>query len=149
MRGVRSLPPCDLVTAGFPCQDLSQCGLTKGIYGRSSSVVREVVRLLESASQRPEWVLFENVPFMLKLHRGKAIAFLTRELERLGYHWAYRTVNSLGFGVPQRRLRVVLLASRAQNPCNVLFADDSRVEHVALAKEAFGFYWTEGLPGLG
>ncbi len=112
VRAIQELPECDLIAAGFPCQDLSQCGKTNGISGRHSSLVREVFRLVETANRRPEWILLENVPFMLKLDGGRALAFITNELQRLGYRWAYRTVNAMAFGVPQRRLRVVLLAAR-------------------------------------
>src|ERR1700693_1503819 len=47
IRTIRELPECDLIGAGFPCQDLSQCGKTAGIQGRNSSLVTEVFRLIE------------------------------------------------------------------------------------------------------
>src|SRR5205807_2521870 len=94
----------DIVTAGFPCQDLSQAGRTSGISGQNSRLVWEVFRLIEQ--RLPRFVLFENVPFMLKLHRGKAISRIVTRLERLGYHWAYRVVDAQAFGVPQRRPRI-------------------------------------------
>lgn len=142
------LPKCDLVTAGFPCQDLSQCGQTKGIAGSQSSLVNEVFRLVENSSNPPEWLLFENVPFMLRLDRGKAISDIVSSLENLGYSWAYRTVNAQAFGVPQRRLRVVLLASLNHKPQDVLLCDSFDVPTPAKSS-AFGFYWTEGNRGLG
>ena len=40
-------PDSDLLTAGFPCTDLSQAGLTKGFAGSNSSLIRDVFRLLE------------------------------------------------------------------------------------------------------
>src|SRR5690349_11093009 len=43
------LPDCDLVTAGFPCQDLSQAGRTAGIEGSQSGLVQHVFRLLDDA----------------------------------------------------------------------------------------------------
>ena len=55
----------NLVVAGFPCQDLSQAGLTKGLGGLQSSLVDHVFRLLK-VSDVP-WVVLENVPFMLQL----------------------------------------------------------------------------------
>jgi DNA (cytosine-5)-methyltransferase 1 len=48
--------------------------------------------------------------------------YLTQALEDLGYRWAYRVVDARSFGVPQRRLRVLLVASTSENPCDVLFA---------------------------
>ena len=45
---------------------------------------------------------------------------LIAEIEELGYSWAYRVVDIRSFGLPQRRQRVVIVASRSENPCNVL-----------------------------
>jgi DNA (cytosine-5)-methyltransferase 1 len=145
---LRSLPDVDLVTAGFPCQDLSQAGRTLGIRGSRSGLVGQVFRLLETAD--PCWLLLENVPFMLQLDRGRAMQHLTTELGRLGFRWAYRVVDARSFGMPQRRQRVLLLASRDCDPRPVLFADDAgepmERDPVGLA---CGFYWTEGIRGLG
>ena len=48
-----------------------------------------------------------------------------REIEDLGYRWAYRVIDSRFTGVPQRRRRVILLASPTEDPRSVLFADDA------------------------
>ncbi|MCC6998052.1 MAG: DNA (cytosine-5-)-methyltransferase [Deltaproteobacteria bacterium] len=139
----------DLLTAGFPCQDLSQAGKTVGIEGTRSGLVGEVFRLLR---RRPTpWVLLENVPFMLQLSRGRAMEVIVASLEHLGYRWAYRVVTTQAFGLPQRRERVYLLASLHGDPREVLFADEAGEppppEHSW--KVANGFYWTEGVRGLG
>src|SRR5690606_20414386 len=60
-----------LLTAGFPCQDLSQAGRTAGIGGRNSGLVSHIFRLLEH--RRVPWLLLENVSFMLRLARGNAM----------------------------------------------------------------------------
>ncbi len=100
----KSLPTgIDIVTAGFPCQDLSQAGRTAGINGGKSGLVDHVFRLLDR--DRPQWVLLENVSFMLRLDRGSAMERLVEEFEQRKYRWAYRVVNSLSF-LPHRRERV-------------------------------------------
>lgn len=145
---LRSLPHVDVVTAGFPCQDLSQAGRMAGIAGERSGLVGEIFRLLEKA--QPRWLVLENVRNMLVLDQGRAMRFLIDALEGLGYRWAYRLVDSRSSGVPQRRQRVILIASRDDDPRTVLFADDAgepEAEHLELG--AHGFYWTEGLTGLG
>lgn len=146
---LRRLPKqTELLTAGFPCQDLSQAGKTAGISGARSGLVGEVFRLLES--QKVPWVLLENVPFMLQLGGGQALDLIVAELERLGYRWAYRVLDSRAFGVPQRRQRVFLLASRVGDPRDYLLTDDEGVPpELAPEGRAFGFYWTEGVRGLG
>ncbi|MGL4464000.1 MAG: DNA cytosine methyltransferase [Planctomycetia bacterium] len=149
VRRIATLVDCDLVAAGFPCQDLSQCGRTQGIDGEQSSLVREVFRLVENATRQPEWILLENVPFMLRLDRGRAMKLISSELTRLGYRWCYRTIDARAFGLPQRRLRVVLMASLSHNPLDILFADDEVEPPACSVGESYGFYWTEGSRGLG
>jgi DNA (cytosine-5)-methyltransferase 1 len=149
VRTQRKLPGnTDVVTAGFPCQDLSQAGATAGIFGSQSGLVWEVFRLLESC--RPRFALFENVPFMLRLHRGRAISLLVENLERMGFSWAYRTVDVRSFGIPHRRPRVFLLAARDEDPRSILFCDNAR-EIATEPRHAgsYGFYWTEGNRGIG
>ncbi len=138
----------DLVTAGFPCQDLSQAGQTRGMSGQQSSLVEHVFRLLRMHDV--PWVLLENVSFMLQLNRGAAMRFIADQLEDLGYRWAYRVVDTRAFGLPQRRERVFLLASKVSDPATILF-DGNETPHEQLARRrtACGFYWTEGLRGLG
>ena len=153
IRTLRHLPAgTELLTAGFPCQDLSQAGQTRGIRGNRSGLVHEVFRLI--ASDKVPWVLLENVSFMLRLDRGRAMSVLVDEFERLGYAWAYRVVDSRAFGLPQRRQRVLFLASRDCDPRTVLLADDQGVPERENDRHwdrsvACGFYWTEGTRGLG
>lgn len=151
VRELEALPECELVAAGFPCQDLSQAGRTAGIAGDRSGLVDHVFRLVSDPQRSPRWLLLENVPFMLQLERGSAMRYLTDSLSGLGYRWAYRIVDSRAFGVPQRRRRVVLLASRTEDPRGVLFTDEAGpvVEEREPHGRACGFYWTEGVRGLG
>jgi DNA (cytosine-5)-methyltransferase 1 len=143
-------PEVDIIAAGFPCQDLSQAGGTAGIGGQNSGLVTSLLKLLSMRPDSPKWVLLENVPFMLRLDQGKAMAFLTERLGKLGFRWAYRVIDARSFGIPQRRQRVVLLASRIEDPRPVLFADDAPgPDRAKRPRTPCGFYWTEGNTGLG
>jgi DNA (cytosine-5)-methyltransferase 1 len=88
---------------------------------------------------------------MLRLDGGNAMAYLTRRLEELGFMWAYRVVDTRAFGLPQRRRRVFILSSRTEDPRAVLFSDDvgEPPEDNRFQPGSFGFYWTEGIRGLG
>lgn len=150
IRKLGAFPKVDLIAAGFPCQDLSQAGRTAGIVGKQSGLIGEVFKRLRPRANGPRWLLLENVPFMLQLQRGKAMRYLVDELEGLGFSWAYRVVNARAFGIPQRRQRVLLLASRTEDPRPVLFGCDAGEESPLFSKDRLcGFYWTEGLRGLG
>lgn len=142
-------PSSNLLTAGFPCTDLSQAGRTQGFAGGRSSLIRETVELLR---RRPfQSVLIENVPNWRHLHSGQYMAEVLTALESLGYRWAYRTIDSLAFGIPQRRQRIFVFATLTGDPRRVLFHGDETPIEVAkpLHEAAHGFYWTEGNRGLG
>lgn len=147
IRGLDSLPQVDVVTAGFPCTDLSQVGRTAGIDGSESGLVREAFRLIHKTP--PTWVVLENVPNMLSLGGGAAMSFIADWLDEHGWNWAYRTVDSQHFGLRQRRRRVFLVASRTEDPRAVLFAHEAGAPTPRASHKAYGFYWTEGNRGIG
>jgi DNA (cytosine-5)-methyltransferase 1 len=150
VRTLRSLPKVDAVVAGFPCQNLSLAGNNHGIFGSESGLISEVFRLISRRRAPVRWLILENVPFMLWQKKGHAIRHITDELDRLGFRWAYRVVDARAFGLPQRRRRVLLVASRTEDPREVLFADDvGEQETPDDGRVPCGFFWTEGRGGLG
>ena len=88
---------------------------------------------------------------MLQLGTGRAMEVIVSALEELGYKWAYRVMNSRAFGLPQRRERVYLLASLDGDPRDILLSADAGNEPAVgdWRRYACGFYWTEGIRGLG
>lgn len=152
---LKAIPPCELVLAGFPCQDLSQAGRKAGIGGARSGLVEHLFRLIRTARPRPKWLVVENVPYMLSLDSGAAMRHLVDELELLGYTWAYRVVDARAFGTPQRRPRVIMVASRTEDPKEILFGDDNDPGDIdgkpsEIDEDSwYGFYWTEGSRGVG
>jgi DNA (cytosine-5)-methyltransferase 1 len=111
--------------------------------------VGHVFRLLDR--DRVPWVVLENVSFMLHLDGGRGLRTLVEAFEARGYRWAYRVVNSLAF-LPQRRERVIFVATTTDvDPASVLFVDDVAAPErsTSLSCQAHGFYWTEGIRGLG
>lgn len=147
IRKLAALPTVEVVTAGFPCTDLSQVGQTAGIGRDESGLVNEVFRLVEQTP--PTWLVLENVPNMLSLHGGAPIRYITEWFDDRGWNWAYRTVDSQHFGVRQRRRRVFLVASPVEDPRGVLFADEAGIRAASQKHQAYGFSWTEGNRGLG
>ena len=103
----RGLGAIDLVTAGWPCQDLSVAGNRAGLAGARSGLWSEVVRAL--AVLRPRWFVGENVPGLLSSKGGRDFGTVLRDLGELGYGWAYRVLDARYFGVAQRRRRVLIV----------------------------------------
>lgn len=156
IKTLKSLPKVDVVTAGFPCQDLSIAGRKNGLSGANSSLIGDVFRLLKKAGKNsPEFLLIENVPYLLSLNHGESIRYITQAAYDLGYNWAYRIIDPRGFGIPQRRPRFIFLASKSIHPKYLLFSDDEVVDYSISDKLDindncnYGFYWTEGRIGIG
>lgn len=150
VRDLKGLPrEIELIAGGFPCQDLSQAGQTLGIGGARSGLVGEIFRLLDR--RRVPWVVLENVSFMLQLDKGSGMRTLVEAFEERGYRWAYRVVNSLSF-LPQRRERVLFVATTTDvDPASVILTDEAEPSVLPTNLDAYahGFYWTEGIRGLG
>jgi DNA (cytosine-5)-methyltransferase 1 len=139
----------EAIVAGFPCQDISIVGGQKGLAGTQSALVEHVFRL--AGAVRPEFILLENVQSIRFVHGGRVLLYLMHMAEQLGYAWAYRTLDSRAFGLPQRRRRFYFLAARHQDPGEVLLSDAGfslPSERPDLARP-IGFYWTEGRAGHG
>lgn len=148
----------DILTAGFPCQDLSQAGKLAGIQGARSGLILHVLDIVarRPETQRPDWLLLENVAFMRHIGGGEAMRIVLDRLTQLGYAWAYRQLDTNAFGLPQRRSRVYFVACKfgLDDPRAVLLTDDASrpVQPSGPAWEdgtACGFYWTEGNRGVG
>ena len=138
-----------MIVGGFPCQDVSIVGGQRGLSGQKTALVKDVFRIVEQT--RPDWMLLENVQSIRFVHGGRVLEYLITECERLGYAWAYRTLDSAGFGVAQRRRRFYFLASLVEDPGNALFADIGRPRKKVefTLDKPLGFYWTEGRAGNG
>jgi DNA (cytosine-5)-methyltransferase 1 len=150
---IKKIPKVDVLTGGFPCQDISLAGTRLGLLGKRSGLVNEVLRLVEQG--KPEFVVLENVLNLLRIEKGAALISILSDFEQLGYKWAYRVVDTRGFGLPQRRMRVVILASRGKRlPGEILFSAntesvvDDAISPLQISND-YGFYWTEGKRGIG
>ena len=155
----RSIPErFEILAAGFPCQDLSQAGRAVGIRGLNSGLIQSVLSILSRrrGSDRPRWVVLENVPFMRHLGGGHGMEAVLSGLSKLGYSWAYREIDALAFGLPQRRKRLFIVACRRGegDPRSILLSGVGPRRPPSrgagwLDGRACGFYWTEGNTGLG
>jgi DNA (cytosine-5)-methyltransferase 1 len=124
-------------------------GDKSGIGGGKSGIVEKMFELIEKS--RVPTVVIENVYFLLQLDRGNGMRWLVDQFELFGYSWAYRVLDTMGFGLPQRRRRVYLVASLITDPRTVLFSDETPAKAVVARtlEKPLGFYWTEGRSGVG
>lgn len=97
------LPEVDILTAGFPCQPVSQAGLRKGINDQRW-LFNDICRLVSRMESRP--VLFlENVSGILTANSGDAMGRVVYGLADIGYHITWGTLSAAAVGAPHRRNR--------------------------------------------
>lgn len=97
----------DIISGGFPCQDLSVAGKRAGLSGERSGLFWEIIRLADAL--RPSWLVLENVPGLLSSGEGRDMGLVVGALRDLGYLGAWRVLDAQWFGVAQRRRRVFLV----------------------------------------
>lgn len=94
----------DVVSGGFPCQDISAAGKGAGITGERSGLWREMARIVGEV--RPRFVWVENSPLLV----GRGLALVLGDLAALGYDARWGVVGADDAGAVHRRERVWILA---------------------------------------
>lgn len=113
----KDLTPVDVITFGFPCQDLSTAGKRAGIDGERSGLFFEATRVISemrhtTGGKFPRIVIAENVRGLLSSDGGKAMGRCLNEMAIIGaVDIEWRILDAQYFGVPQRRRRVFIVAS--------------------------------------
>ena len=104
----------DLLTASFPCIDLSLAGNRAGLAGEHSGTVWPFLNLTEGLQREhaaPSAVLIENVTGFLTSHKGRDLGDVCERLAGLGY-WLDVTVVDARWFIPQSRPRLFVLGVR-------------------------------------
>jgi DNA (cytosine-5)-methyltransferase 1 len=130
LRATGFIPDRGIITAGFPCQDLSVAGLRKGLAGSRSGLFWEIIRLVDET--QPRYLIIENVAGLLSSQSGRDLGIVIEALVQRRYGIAWRVLDSQYFGVPQRRRRIFIVASLTdhRSPVEILFEPESRTGHL-------------------
>ncbi len=106
----KDIPTCGLITASFPCNDLSVAGARGGLNGHHSSTFWALTKLLQGMkARRPPLVLLENVVGFLSSHGGKDLESALMALNGLGYSCDAVILDASEF-TPQSRVRLFVVA---------------------------------------
>lgn len=134
------IPNAELVTASFPCTDMSLAGQYKGLNGAQSSLVLDFLRILgEMGGRAPRTLMIENVMGFLTANKGKDWETVVDGIHRLGYRSAHIVVNANAF-VPQSRARVFLFGHKG--PIELPEPPNARTDlRLAAIAEQEGDWW--------
>ncbi len=105
----------DLITYGFPCQDISIAGNQKGLFNEDGSKTRsglffEAMRIIEET--QPRVAIAENVKNLTGKKFAGQFGLVLESLEQAGYNNYWKVLNAKDFGIPQNRERVFIVSIR-------------------------------------
>ena len=101
----------DMMTWGFPCQDISVAGKLKGVKeGTRSGLYYEGIRVLRET--KPKYSIIENVKNLTSKRFKDEFAQILKDLTEAGYNNYWQVLNAKNYGVPQNRERVFIISIR-------------------------------------
>ena len=105
----------DLITYGFPCQDISNAGKGKGFVDEDGNRTRsglffEALRIIEEF--KPKFAIAENVKALTSKKFSNEFKTVLDSLEEVGYNNYYQVLNAKDYGIPQNRERVFIISIR-------------------------------------
>jgi DNA (cytosine-5)-methyltransferase 1 len=105
----------DLITYGFPCQDISLAGKQKGLFNEDGTQTRsglffEALRIIKET--QPKVAIAENVKNLVGKKFKEQFKIVKMSLEEANYNVYWKVLNSKDFGIPQNRERVFIIAIR-------------------------------------
>ncbi len=113
----KDIPEHDILLAGFPCQPFSIAGKGLGFADIRGTLFFNIEAILKAKC--PEAFLLENVKRLTTHDNGNTFAVILDRLNKLGYTVYHKVLNSLDFGLPQKRERIYIVGFK--NPIQFKF----------------------------
>lgn len=110
----KSIPDHDILCAGFPCQAFSISGLKRGFEDSRGTLFFDVARIVKE--KKPQIVFLENVKNFATHDNGRTLEVVKTTMEELGYNFYQKVLNSVDYGVPQKRERIYIICIRKDLP---------------------------------
>jgi DNA (cytosine-5)-methyltransferase 1 len=138
--GGHNLERVDCITAGFPCQDISQAGKQAGIRGTRSGLFFEAIRVFHEL--QPTAIVLENVANLLRVGIGDVLG----SLAEIGFNVEWHCIPAAAVGAPHYRDRIFLFGFNANTYCKGLAfgkrigqdAEQARASFKRICGERFG-----------
>ena len=135
IRKVQTIPDCDVMLGGFPCQGFSIANSKRNKGDKRNGLYLELVRLLKGTN--PKCFVFENVKGILSLDEGRFFDNILCELRQCGYELYPKLFNMKNYGIPQNRERVIILGIRNDIEVKFVWPEEIR-ERTLTLREAIG-----------
>lgn len=104
------IPEADVVVGGFPCQGFSVANWGRSVKDKRNKLYREMVRVIRD--KQPPFFIVENVKGITSLGKGKVLKEIINDFKKAGYQTYWEVLGAADYGVPQKRMRFVMLGIR-------------------------------------
>lgn len=104
IRTLENPPFVNIISGGFPCQDISAAGKGAGIKGSRSGLWGQMHRIIGEV--RPDYVIIENSPLL----RKRGLEYVLHGLSEIGYDAQWQCLQGSFLGLQQRRERIYIIA---------------------------------------
>jgi len=136
---VRDLNISDLQTSdgfafGFPCNDFSLVGESKGLEGKFGALYSYGVSYLKH--HQPKWFVAENVGGLSSANEGKAFELIRNDLIKAGYKLTTHLYKFHEYGVPQARHRIIIIGIRNDIEVEFKVPAPTHINNYKTSKEA-------------
>ena len=136
-----SIPPHDILCAGFPCQPFSIAGKQKGKEDHRSNVFWKLIQIIKY--HKPKAILLENVKNLESHDHGNTFRIIRKELEMCGYHIKYRVIDTSTYSyLPHHRERIYIVCFRDIDAYNK-FSFDGKIAYKHEPREFRDFLETD------
>lgn len=105
-----TVPDHDILCAGFPCQAFSIGGKQRGFEDSRGTLFFDVARIVKA--KKPKVVFMENVKNFASHDGGRTLDVVRSTMEELGYSFYQKVLNSVDYGIPQKRERIYMVCFR-------------------------------------
>lgn len=112
---INLIPKADIVVGGFPCQDFSVAGKRKGLNAERGRLYLQMKKVVSHCN--PIAFVAENVDGIRNSKSNSddfALDIIIKDFENLGYNVVYKVLNASSFGVPQNRVRVIIVGIKKE-----------------------------------
>lgn len=106
----------DVITAGFPCQDISTAGKQAGLQGARSGLFYEVMRLVREI--QPQFLILENVANLRSHADGETFQEVLCEIASAGFDAEWACIPAADLGACHKRDRIWIVAYPKSEQCN-------------------------------
>jgi DNA (cytosine-5)-methyltransferase 1 len=133
----------DVVSGGFPCQDISAAGKGAGIDGERSGMWKHMARIIEEVE--PAYAFIENSPML----RTRGLGVVLQDLAKIGYDARWGVLGAADVGANHKRNRMWIVAKNVGNSPSRGQSSNNKQDHTktknaeSSSTECFGRWWKD------